>query len=188
MHLYLIGYRGSGKSTVGRALAQRLGRPHVDSDDLVESESKMTIKDIFASRGEPWFRDLEAKIVCEVSALGVPTVVSLGGGAVLRELTQKILKSTGKCVWLAASAEYLFDRIQSDQATQLRRPNLSQSGGFAEVADILKKRTPIYERLSDFTVVVEGKTPDEICDEIVDCINSANAESQRISRHGASGI
>ena len=148
MHFYLIGYRGSGKSTVGRALAERLSRPHVDSDDLVESASGMTIKDIFAKKGEPWFRDLEAKIVCEISARAVPTIVSLGGGAILRESSQALLKGTGKCIWLSASAEYLLRRIQSDQATELRRPNLSQSGGFAEVADILLKRTPIYERWS----------------------------------------
>lgn len=176
MHIYLIGYRGSGKSTVGRLLAQRLSRPHVDSDDLIESESGMTIKDIFATKGEPWFRDLEAKIVAEISARPQPTVVALGGGAILRESSQTILKGTGKCVWLSAGAEYLFGRIQSDQATQLRRPNLSHSGGFAEVVDILAKRTPIYERLSDLTVAVEGKTPDDICDEISDYINSANAE------------
>ncbi len=187
MHLYLIGYRGSGKSTVGRELAQRLLRPHVDTDDLIESESGMSIKNIFATKGEPWFRDLEAKIVTQVSARIPPTVVSLGGGAVLRAPSQSILRATGTCVWLTASAEYLFKRVQSDQATQLRRPNLSQGGGFAEVADILSKRLPIYESLSDITVVVEGKTPDEICDEIADCINSVASETQRISRHGASG-
>lgn len=188
MHLYLIGYRGSGKSTVGRLLAQRLSRPYVDSDDLIESESGMSIKDIFANHGELWFRDLESKIVSQVAASAEPTIVSLGGGAILREASQAVIKSTGKCVWLRARAEYLFERIQSDQATQLRRPNLSQIGGFSEVADILAKRTPIYDRLSDLTVVVEGKTPDEICDEISDCINSASAGPQRISRHGASGI
>ena len=188
MHLYLIGYRGSGKSTIGRVLAKRLARPIVDSDDLVESECGMTIKEIFTSKGEVWFRDLEANIIAEVSAREEPTIVSLGGGAVLRESTQKTLKATGKCVWLSASAEHLFQRIQSDQTTQSRRPNLSQNGGFAEVADILSKRTPLYKSLSDITVAVEGKTPDEICDEIADCINSANAEQQPISRQGASGM
>ncbi len=172
MHLYLIGYRGSGKSTVGRVLAKRLGRPYFDTDDLVESESGLTIKDIFASHGEVWFRDLEAKIVANLSLNEQPTVVSLGGGAVLRDSTQGILKSTGVCIWLSASADYLFQRIQSDQSTQSRRPNLSQIGGFAEVADVLAKRTPIYQRMSDITVSVEGKTPDEISDEISDCINS----------------
>ncbi len=187
MHVYLIGYRGSGKSTIGRLLSERLDRPMVDTDDLVEAESGMTIKDIFATKGEPWFRDLEAKIVSTASASAVATVVSLGGGAVLREASQTILKSTGICIWLTASAEYLFQRIQSDQATQLRRPNLSQSGGFAEVAEILSKRRPIYESLSDITVEVEGKTPDDICDEIVDCINSASTETPRISRQGSNG-
>lgn len=177
MHIYLMGYRGSGKSTVGRRLAERLSRPLVDSDDLIESQSGMSIKDIFAEKGEPWFRDLEAHIVCETAeSAAQPTVVSLGGGAVLRESTQAVLKSTGVCVWLSASAEYLFQRIQSDQATKLRRPNLSQSGGFAEVKEILEKRWPIYQKLSDITIVVEGKTPDEICDEILGYVNSAGNE------------
>ncbi len=173
MHIYLIGYRGSGKSTVGRRLAEKLKRPLVDSDDLIELQSCMSIKDIFAEKGEPWFRDLEASVVREVSANATqPTIFSLGGGAVLRESTQQVLKSSGRCVWLRASAEYLYQRIQTDQATQLRRPNLSQSGGFAEVSDLLEKRTPIYQQLSDQTISVEAKTPDEICDEIVGCINS----------------
>jgi len=168
-----MGYRGSGKSTVGRNLAEKLGRPLVDTDDLVESQSGMSIKEIFAEKGESWFRDLEARTVCEVAVSAAqPTIVSLGGGAVLRESTQAVLKSAGICVWLSASAEYLHQRIQSDQATQLRRPNLSESGGFAEVSDVLEKRTPIYQKLSDITIAVEGKTPDEICDEIVGCINS----------------
>jgi shikimate kinase len=175
MHVYLIGYRGSGKSTVGRALAQRLGRPYVDSDDLIESESDMTIKEIFATKGESWFRDMEARIVSDISARSIPTVVALGGGAILREASQEILKSTGKCVWLSAGAEHLFGRIQADQSTRLRRPNLSQGGGFAEVAEVLARRTPVYAKLSDLTVVVEGKTPDEICDEISEYINSADA-------------
>ncbi len=173
MHIFLIGYRGSGKSTVGRRLAEKLSRPIVDSDDLLESQSGMSIKDIFAERGELWFRDLEARIVYEIATgAAEPTIVSLGGGAILRESTQAVLKSTGVCVWLAASAEYLYQRIQSDQATHLRRPNLSQRGGFAEVTDVLEKRTPIYQKLSDITIAVEGKTPDEICVEIMDCINS----------------
>lgn len=187
MHVYLIGYRGSGKSTVGKVLAHRLDRPFVDTDDLIESESGMTIKEIFATRGEPWFRDLEAKIVSEVSRRPLPSIVSLGGGAILRESTQTVLKATGKCIWLSATAEFLFQRIQSDESTALRRPNLSQSGGFSEVADILRKRMPIYERLSDLTVSVEGKTPDQIGDEISVCVNSDKPEPQRVSRQGTGG-
>lgn len=179
MHLYLIGYRGSGKSTVGRVLAQRLGRPFSDSDDVVESESGLSIKSIFEQKGEPWFRDLEAKVIAELAAeSNIPRVISLGGGAVLRESTQTILKATGICIWLTASAEFLFQRIHSDEATKLRRPNLSKVGGYAEVDELLKKRTPTYRELSDLTVAVEGKTPDDICDEIVDYVNSAGQSTQ----------
>ncbi len=198
MQLYLIGYRGSGKSTVGRVVAERLDLPFSDSDDAIEAESGMSIKDIFAQKGEPWFRDLEAKVIAELSAdrevaadqvgRALSRVVALGGGAVLRESTQEILKATGVCVWLSGSAEFLYQRIQADQATQLRRPNLSQVGGYDEVVELLRKRTPIYERLSDITIAVEGKTPDQVSDEIVGYVNSFVPSSKPTAHEGASNV
>ncbi len=192
MQLYLIGYRGSGKSTVGRVVAGRLDLPFSDSDDVIEAESGLSIKDIFAQKGEPWFRDLEAKVIAELAAdrseRALMRVVALGGGAVLRESTQSILKATGVCIWLSGSDEFLYQRIQSDQATQLRRPNLSQVGGYDEVVELLRKRTPIYERLSDITIAVEGKTPDQVSDEIVGYVNSSVPSSKPTAHEGASNV
>lgn len=172
MHLYLIGYRGSGKSTVGKCVATLLGRPLIDTDEVIERDSGMTIKQIFESEGEPGFRDRETRAIHDVAAADASLVVSLGGGAVLRDENQALISKSGKCVWLQGSAATLFERISTDASTQSRRPNLSHSGGFAEVADLLRIRTPIYQKLADKTVVIEARTPDELASEIVDWVNS----------------
>lgn len=175
MHIYLIGYRGSGKSTVGKRLAARLGRPLFDTDEIIEGTAKQSIKEIFESQGESVFRDMETIAVKQLAATAraTPAVVSLGGGSVLREENRNAISESGDCIWLSASAEFLFDRIQGDQSTKTRRPNLLQGGGFAEVAELLRQRLPVYQKMANLTIEVEGKTPDEICDEIIACVNCA---------------
>ncbi len=173
MHTYLIGYRGSGKSTVGRLLAARLGRTLIDTDELIERESGLTIKEIFEAEGELGFRDRETTALRFIAErASPPCVVSLGGGAILREANQQLLAGSGHCVWLQGKPELLHQRILADQTTQSRRPNLSQRGGFEEVAELLRVRTPIYQKLAEKTVVIDGRTPDEIASEIVDWVNS----------------
>lgn len=172
MHLYLIGYRGSGKSTVGRLVSVRLGRPCVDTDDIVEQTSGCTIQQLFEAEGESAFRDRESAAIQSLAAQfdTRPMVVALGGGAILRLENQELLRTTGRCVWLDGPAELLFQRIQADQSTQSRRPNLSSRGGFDEVVDVLSVRRPIYERLSQKTVSIVGRPPDEIATEIADWV------------------
>ncbi len=92
MHLYLIGYRGSGKSSVGREVASRMNREVVDSDDWLEKHAQLTIREIFDRFGEPHFRQLESDAIKEISMRASPVVVSLGGGAVLREANRLMLK------------------------------------------------------------------------------------------------
>ena len=166
MHVFLIGYRGSGKSTVGKLLATHLGWHLVDTDEWIESDSGMTICQIFAEEGESGFRDREETMVARAAALPEPTVVSLGGGAVLRDANQRRIQESGNCVWLAASAEFLFQRINRDASSDMRRPNLSDRGGFEEVAEVLAFREPIYRRLAGKIVNTEGRTPDEVVEEI----------------------
>ncbi len=149
MHIYLIGYRGSGKSTVGKRLAARLGLPLFDTDEIIEGTAKQSIKEIFESQGESVFRDMETIAVKQLAATAraTPAVVSLGGGSVLREENRNAISESGECIWLSASAEFLFDRIQGDQSTKTRRPNLLQGGGFcrscrvvaAKIAGFTKK-------------------------------------------------
>lgn len=168
MHIYLIGYRGSGKSTIGRLLSQVLDRPFVDTDQWIESSQDKSIKEIFAEVGEVGFRDLEQAAVCQVGQLPEPAVVSLGGGAVLREPNQQVLRDTGFRVWLEASAEFLYQRICEDSTSADRRPNLTDRGGCAEVAEVLARRKPVYNDLANLTINTEHRTPDEITREIVD--------------------
>lgn len=172
MHLYLIGYRGSGKSTVGRLVAEKLQRPLVDTDECIEKQAGKSIRDIFALDGESGFRELEQQVVadCAGRAKCEPAVVSLGGGAILREANQVTISASGRCVWLRGSPEVLYQRIQADNSTQSRRPNLSAYGGFKEVTEILKSREPIYERLAQKIVDIDSLSPDQIAIEIVDWI------------------
>lgn len=166
MHVYLIGYRGSGKSTVGRQLASRLQWTFVDTDDEIESDSGQTIRDLFEQEGEPGFRDREQRIIAQVAHQRPPAVIALGGGAVLRPANQTHISSTGWCVWLKGSPDQLFARISGDASTTDRRPNLSSGGGYNEVVEVLAAREPIYRQLAQKTVVTDEQTPDEIAAEV----------------------
>src|SRR5687767_14192362 len=117
MSIALIGYRGSGKTTIGRKLADRLWQPFVDTDELVIRKAGKSIREIFEQDGEPAFRDLESQAVHDVSLLS-EHVISLGGGALLREQNRKTLKDAGhKLIYLRCDPDELLRRILSDPAT-----------------------------------------------------------------------
>ncbi|MFO1021301.1 MAG: shikimate kinase [Planctomycetales bacterium] len=106
MNLILIGYRGSGKTSVGRELSRRLGWPCIDADDLIEARAGCSIREMFETRGEPYFRDLEEEVVAEILR-GNSQIISPGGGAILRETTRARMRASGPVVWLQGSAEVL---------------------------------------------------------------------------------
>src|SRR5262245_39434407 len=113
MNIFLIGYRGSGKTTVAAALGQRLGWPWIDADAELERQAGKSIKEIFAEGGEASFRDLESTVLSKLVARE-RHVVALGGGAILREANRALLRGRGKIVWLTAAPETLFARISAD--------------------------------------------------------------------------
>ncbi len=172
MHIYLIGYRGSGKSTVAAQLAQRLGRRAVDTDALIEVASGQSIRELFASEGESGFRDREQAAISEVARETSPLVVATGGGAILREENRQRMLASGFCIWLQATAENLHRRIQADPGSGLLRPNLTDRGGFEEVAEILAQREPLYRQLAHLCVTTDHKSTDEVVAEICDWVNS----------------
>ena len=145
MSIVLIGYRGSGKTTVGQKLASRLWQELVDTDQLVVKKAGKSIKEIFEKEGEARFRALESEVVAEAAKLQ-DVVISVGGGAVLREENRAALKDAGhKIIYLKCEPEELYRRIQADEATSMMRPSLTGLGGsLEEVEQMLAQREPIY--------------------------------------------
>jgi shikimate kinase len=165
MNLYLIGYRGSGKTTVAAELGKLLGWDWMDADNEIERRAGKTIKEIFASAGEPVFRDLEAAVIADLARV-TRHVIALGGGAVLREESRQAIRESGKAIWLRASPEVLFQRISGDPSTAERRPNLTDTGGLAEVERLLAIRTPLYAACADLTLDAEASVPAELARQI----------------------
>jgi shikimate kinase len=147
MSIALIGYRGSGKSTIGEKLADRLWQTRVDTDQLIVKRAGKSIKEIFDQDGEARFREIESAIVKEVLKLP-DVVISLGGGAILREENRAAIKESGhKVIYLKCDPEELYKRIQADASTSLMRPSLTQFSGVEEIEKMLAEREPIYRSL-----------------------------------------
>jgi len=166
MNLYLIGYRGSGKSTVARLLATQLHRELLDTDQFIEDQAGQSIAEIFRESGEPHFRALEKDLIHSFAATD-RRVVSLGGGAVLDPANRQWLNQTGKVVWLQADATTLWQRVAADPSTGQRRPDLTDQGGQAEIECLLLQREPLYAQCSDFSVAVDELTPTQISASII---------------------
>jgi shikimate kinase len=165
MNLFLVGYRGSGKTTVARLLAPLLGWQALDADEELERRAGRTIQQIFAESGEPTFRDLETAIVAEFAGRD-RQVFSLGGGVVLREQNRQAIRQGGKAIWLRAAPATLRARIEADATTAARRPNLTAAGGLAEIEHLLAVRAPLYQALADYIVDADGRRPEAIAEEI----------------------
>lgn len=165
-HLFLTGFRGTGKTSVARILAERLSRPLVDLDERVERSVGQTIAEIFDSGGEERFRELEAAALATVMK-EPSSVVALGGGVILRESNRRLIRSHGFCVWLDASPETLAARIAADTATATQRPPLTAFSAADEVREILERRRPLYQAASDQRVETTSKTVEQVADEVM---------------------
>lgn len=163
--VFLIGYRGTGKTSVARELAARLICNWVDADDVIEQWAGKSIAEIFADDGEAAFRDVESRVVEELSGRA-GSIVSLGGGAVLRESNRNAICGAGPVVWLTASVDSIVARLAADGSTASRRPNLTSTGGRAEIESLLNQRMPLYRECATLIVDTEGKTVAQVADEI----------------------
>ncbi len=172
MKITLIGYRGSGKSSVGKKLANKLWFDFADSDTLISQRAGMTIKDIFEKEGESGFRAREAAVIQELAAKD-DIVIAAGGGAVLDPANVAALKRGGKIIFLTADPATLHARIQADTQTLATRPNLiagTGAGGIDEIKSVLALRLPIYQSAADITLEVANLTIDEAAVRLVSLI------------------
>jgi 3-dehydroquinate dehydratase/shikimate dehydrogenase len=163
--LFLIGYRGSGKTSVAELLAARLGWSWIDADATLEQRVGSSIRELFDSEGEDAFRQHEAALLDEFCQLD-EHIIATGGGVILSEENRARL-GQGTVVWLWAPADVLWQRMQADPATAQQRPDLAQ-GGLAEVEELLAARAPYYEACQHVTVDASQLSPSEIAAAIAD--------------------
>jgi shikimate kinase len=166
MNIYLIGYRGVGKSSVGRLLALGLSRHFIDTDTELAAQVGMTISEYVAHMGWAAFREIERSIVQQVCKHDMQ-VVATGGGVVLDPQNTQSMRNTGLVVWLKASPESIRERLYSDRQSEQTRPALSAQGSMNEIEEILNQRTPYYEQAMDLNIETDGLSVEQICNHIV---------------------
>ena len=161
-HLVLVGMMGSGKSTVGTRCAERLGRPFVDTDEIVASITGSSVSDVFARDGEAAFRVLEAQAVADACAAPTPSVIATGGGAVLDAANRKHMRDAGFVVWLQAPAALLAGRVGDGRT----RPLLSgDPHGTLERLEALRRSA--YEAAAHATIETEGLGKNAVVDAVL---------------------
>src|SRR6202021_2986879 len=154
----LVGFMGAGKTTVGHIVAERLGQPFVDSDVLIEQRTGRSIRDIFRTEGETYFRELEHATVADL-VRGQEAVIALGGGAVEDPRTRAVLRNA-RVIYLRVGYDEAMSRVQGDEyRPMLHRPDLDE---------LYKKRLPVYEDLSVLTIDTDGRRPDAIAREVLE--------------------
>jgi shikimate kinase len=175
MILTLIGYRATGKTTLARLIAERLGWDWVDADVEIERRAGKSIADIFAEDGEPAFRDLEAAVIANLCRRR-HLVLAAGGGAPMRPESRRTMREAGSVVWLKAPPETILARMTADQTTASRRPDLTDKGGLAEIVELLTRREPVYRRTAHLQIETEGRSPEEIAAEIIERLPRPRAD------------
>jgi shikimate kinase len=160
-HIVLVGMMGAGKSAVGKILAERLGRPFIDTDARIEEAQRTTITDIFESKGEAIFRKMEIEVIAEALA-EPPAVIATGGGAFVQELARNLIKAKSVSFYLQCAPEILWTRL----AVTEDRPLLAGGDMLAVVHEMLLTREPLY-LLADHTINTGSSDLEEVCVEVM---------------------
>jgi len=166
MNLYLIGYRCTGKTSVGKCLARRMQRDFVDTDERVVEAAGRSVAEMVADNGWDYFRGRESAVLETLAAIE-GQVVSTGGGIILGEENRRILQRSGRVVWLTARVATILARMEGDTASEAQRPALTGSQLEDEVRQTLTQRLPFYAQTADFALATDFLDIEEICDEIL---------------------
>jgi shikimate kinase len=181
--LVLVGMMGAGKSTIGRRLSARLRLPFLDADTEIEqAHAGMTIPEIFAAHGEPYFRDGEARVIARLLD-GGPAVLATGGGAFMREDTRGRIHDKAVSIWLKADADIIMKRVKR----RADRPLLQTADPAATVGRLIEEREPVYRR-ADLTIWSRDVPHDKIVEECIDALHAllcGDAAKQAQDKMGA---
>lgn len=164
-HIVLVGMMGAGKSSVGRVLAQRLGRRLLDSDDMIEERTGRTVREIWQADGEPAFRELETSVLTEAVAADEPSVIAAAGGVVLSEANRAVLAASGAhVVWLLADVDLLLDRVKNG----MHRPLLDDDPE-GMLRTMYDTRESLYKEVADAIVSVDHRTINDVAGAVLRC-------------------
>jgi shikimate kinase len=165
MNIYLIGYRCSGKSTVGKLLADRLHRPFIDTDREIVLRTGKSIRQTVEENGWNRFREIERMVMAGIAARS-GLVVASGGGVVLDPRNVAAMKASGRLVWLKVSPETVLMRMMSDRASEKDRPGLTDDPPADEIRTTMAIRRPLYQVSGDMTVDTENRRAAAVCEAV----------------------
>ncbi len=184
--LALVGYRGTGKSTVGRILADRLNRRFFDADLELEARCGRSIVSFFAESGEPAFRDWEEQTLQLLVQSDPGAVLATGGGAVLRPSNRRLLIEFGLVVWLKADADEIASRLNADRLAGRDRPALTAAGSIAEISAVLADRASLYRDVADAEVETRGRSPHDVAELILKLCGGTQLTRKPCGKDGVS--
>lgn len=169
-NIILTGFRGTGKTTVGKILAARLQWVFVDMDEQLAERLGASIAEVVGRHGWAFFRQAEAKLMQEAQAMNC-TVLATGGGAIENQQEWKQLRSNGYVVWLDADIATIQQRLMADSVSAQQRPSLTGQAIQDEIGVLLERRLPMYLAGSDLRLATDGKEPEELADQILRSID-----------------
>lgn len=171
-NIFLCGFMGCGKTTVGKALASLIDRPFIDMDEYIERQAGQTVSEIFAAQGEGAFRELERRAAGELSA-GEDLIVATGGGTVLDSRNRDHFHTGGRIVFIDPPLSLIRRRLRGDAT----RPLLNAADRDTVLRELYDRRIPLYRAAADVTVTVEnGMTPEDVARRILRLIRQAEPD------------
>lgn len=165
-HIILIGFMGSGKSTVGYRLSYKLKRCFLDTDKMIERKEGMRITEIFAAKGEGYFRERETACLEGLFRELGSRIISVGGGTPIKEENRVLLRRLGTVIYLKASANTLYERVKKDTS----RPLLQCDDPKQRITELLSEREAVYESIADLVICVDGKEIQEVVQKIAEVV------------------
>lgn len=162
-NIFIIGFMGSGKTTISHCLSNICAMEEVEMDSLIAKREGMSIPEIFDTHGEAYFRGLETSLLAEIQAKS-NVVVSCGGGTPMREENVEKMKESGNIVLLTAEPETIYERVKNSHD----RPLLENNKNVPYIAELMEQRREKYEAAADLIVVTDKKSKYEVCEEIIE--------------------
>jgi shikimate kinase len=166
MNIVLIGYRCSGKTSVGKMIADKLGRRFVDTDNLIIEKAGRSINEMVKEKGWQYFREMERDVIKEISA-GDNLVIATGGGVVTSDINIDNLKANGIIIWLDADVETVKKRLTRDNSSKENRPSLTGDNPVDEIGEVMEKRRPLYMKACNISIDTDKMNINDVADMII---------------------